>query len=38
MVLAAIGAAMVGSLFASDAWYTVTYIAGEVKNPSGTSP
>ena len=32
-VLAAIGAAMVGSLFASDEWYTVTYIAGEVKNP-----
>jgi APA family basic amino acid/polyamine antiporter len=38
MVLAAIGAAMVGSLFASDAWYTVTYIAGEVKNPKKNIP
>ena len=32
MVLAAIGAASVGSLFASDAWYTVTFTGGEVKN------
>jgi len=38
MVLAAIGAAMVGSLFASDEWYTVTYIAGEVKNPKKNIP
>jgi APA family basic amino acid/polyamine antiporter len=38
MVLAAIGAAMVGSLFASDAWYQVTYIAGEVKNPKKNIP
>ncbi|HOW86313.1 MAG TPA: amino acid permease [Candidatus Aminicenantes bacterium] len=38
MVLAAVGAAMVGSLFASDAWYTVTYIAGEVKNPKRNIP
>jgi APA family basic amino acid/polyamine antiporter len=38
MILAAIGAAMVGSLFASDAWYTVTYIAGEVKNPKRNIP
>lgn len=38
MVLAAVGAAMVGSLFASDAWYTVTYIAGEVKNPRRNIP
>jgi len=38
MVVAAIGAAMVGSLFASDAWYTVTYIAGEVKNPRKNIP
>jgi APA family basic amino acid/polyamine antiporter len=38
MVLAAIGAAMVGSLFASDEWYTVTYIAGEVKNPRKNIP
>jgi APA family basic amino acid/polyamine antiporter len=38
MLLAAIGAAMVGSLFASDEWYTVTYIAGEVKNPKKNIP
>jgi len=38
MLLAAVGAAMVGSLFASDAWYTVTYIAGEVKNPKRNIP
>jgi APA family basic amino acid/polyamine antiporter len=38
LVLAAIGAAMVGSLFASDEWYTVTYIAGEVKNPRKNIP
>jgi APA family basic amino acid/polyamine antiporter len=38
MVLAAMGAAMVGSLFASDSWYQVTYIAGEVKNPKRNIP
>ncbi len=38
ILLAAIGAAMVGSLFASDEWYTVTYIAGEVKNPKRNIP
>jgi basic amino acid/polyamine antiporter, APA family len=38
ILLAAIGAAMVGSLFASDEWYTVTYIAGEVKNPKKNIP
>jgi len=38
LLLAAIGAAMVGSLFASDEWYTVTYIAGEVKNPRKNIP
>jgi APA family basic amino acid/polyamine antiporter len=38
LLLAAIGAAMVGSLFASDEWYTVTYIAGEVKNPKRNIP
>ncbi|HPW17661.1 MAG TPA: amino acid permease [Candidatus Aminicenantes bacterium] len=38
MVLAAIGAAMVGSLFAADEWYSVTYIAGEVKNPRRNIP
>lgn len=29
-LVAAIGTALVGSLFASDAWYNVTYISGEV--------
>ncbi len=29
----AIAAAMVGSLFSSDAWNSVTFIAGEMKNP-----
>lgn len=38
MILAAIGVAMVGSLFASDAWYQVTYIAAEVKNPKKNIP
>lgn len=28
-----IGVAMVGSLFSSDAWNSVTYVAAEVKNP-----
>ncbi len=35
-VIAAIGAfatAMVGSIFSSDAWNNVTFIAGEIKNP-----
>ena len=31
--LAAIAAAMVGSIFSSDAWNNVTFIAGEIKNP-----
>ena len=29
----AIAAAMVGSVFSSDAWNNVTFIAGEIKNP-----
>jgi APA family basic amino acid/polyamine antiporter len=32
-LLAGISAAMVGSLFSSDAWNGVTFIAGEIKNP-----
>ncbi len=32
-VLGAIAASMVGSIFSSDAWNNVTFIAGEVKNP-----
>jgi basic amino acid/polyamine antiporter, APA family len=31
--IAGIAAAMVGSLFSSDAWNGVTFIAGEIKNP-----
>ena len=34
----AIGAAMVGSLFSSDAWNNITFAAGEVKNPRRTIP
>jgi APA family basic amino acid/polyamine antiporter len=33
-----IGAAMVGSLFSSDAWNNVTFAAAEVKNPSRNLP
>lgn len=36
--LALIGVAMVGPLFASDAWNNVTFTAGEVKNPSRNLP
>ncbi|MES2419525.1 MAG: amino acid permease [Bacteroidota bacterium] len=32
-LLAGIAASMVGSLFSSDAWNGVTFIAGEIKNP-----
>jgi APA family basic amino acid/polyamine antiporter len=34
----AFGAAMVGSLFSSDAWNGVTFAAAEVKNPSRNLP
>ncbi len=37
-LIAAIGTALVGSLFASDAWYNVTYISGETINPKRTIP
>ncbi len=37
-LLAAIGAAMVGSLFSSDAWNNITFTAGEVVNPKRTIP
>ena len=37
-ILGAIGAAMVGSLFASDAWNNITFTAGEVVNPKRTIP
>ncbi|MDO7744292.1 MAG: amino acid permease, partial [Pedobacter sp.] len=32
-LLSGIAASMVGSLFSSDAWVGVTFIAGEIKNP-----
>jgi basic amino acid/polyamine antiporter, APA family len=37
-LIAAIGAAMVGSLFSSDAWNNVTFTAGETKNPRRNIP
>ncbi|MBZ5855568.1 APC family permease [Flavihumibacter profundi] len=32
-IIGALAAAMVGSVFSSDAWNNVTFIAGEIKNP-----
>ncbi|HEY3197449.1 MAG TPA: amino acid permease [Nitrospirales bacterium] len=37
-VLTQIGIAMVGSLFAADAWNNVTFVGDEVKNPERTLP
>ena len=37
-ILAAIGVAMVGSLFSSDAWNNITFTAGEVVNPKRNIP
>lgn len=37
-ILTALGAAMVGSLFASDAWNNITFTAGEVVNPRRNIP
>jgi APA family basic amino acid/polyamine antiporter len=37
-LIVAFGAAMVGSLFSSDAWNSVTFAAAEVKNPSRNLP
>jgi APA family basic amino acid/polyamine antiporter len=37
-VLMVVGGAMVGSLFAADAWNNVTFTAGEVKNPRRNLP
>ena len=37
-LIAAIGTALVGSLFSSDAWYNMTYISGEVINPKRNVP
>ena len=38
VLVAAIGTALVGSLFSADAWYNVTYISGEVINPKRNVP
>lgn len=37
-LMAAFGTAMVGSLFSSDAWNNVTFIAGEIRNPERNIP
>lgn len=37
-LLSALGMAMVGSLFSSDAWNNVTFIAGEIKEPQRNIP
>ncbi len=37
-LIAALGMAMVGSLFSSDAWNNITFIAGEIKNPRKNIP
>ncbi|HOY06529.1 MAG TPA: amino acid permease [Saprospiraceae bacterium] len=37
-ICSAIGVAMVGSLFSSDAWNNVTFIAGEIENPKRNVP
>ncbi len=38
MMLPVVGAAMVGSLFSSDAWNNVTFAAAEVRNPRKNLP
>jgi APA family basic amino acid/polyamine antiporter len=38
MLWAAVGTAMVGSLFSSDAWNNITFAAAEVKNPKRIIP
>jgi basic amino acid/polyamine antiporter, APA family len=37
-LIAAVGVAMVGSLFSSDSWNNITFAAGEVKNPKRNIP
>ncbi len=37
-LVVAIGVSMVGSLFAADAWYNITYTSDEVINPKKTIP
>lgn len=38
MLVASVAMALVGSLFASDAWYNITFISGEVINPRKVVP
>ncbi len=37
-LMGAMGVAMIGSLFSSDSWNNVTYIAGEIKEPHKNIP
>ena len=37
-LILALGTASIGSLFSSDAWNNVTFIAGEIKNPEKNLP
>lgn len=37
-LVAAMGVAMVGSIFTSDAWNNITFTGGEIKNPKRTLP
>jgi APA family basic amino acid/polyamine antiporter len=38
VLLGAVGVALIGSLFSSDAWNNVTFIAGEIKEPQRNIP
>lgn len=38
VLLIALGGAMVGTLFSSDAWNNITFIAGEIKDPARNIP
>jgi APA family basic amino acid/polyamine antiporter len=38
LLVSAIGVALIGSLFSSDAWNNVTFIAGEIKEPQKNIP
>ena len=37
-LIAALGTSLVGSLFSADAWYDITFAAGEVENPKRNIP
>ncbi len=37
-LLMAVGVSLIGSIFSSDAWNNVTFIAGEIKNPKRNVP